>query len=513
MAEPYRIVIGLEVHVQLLTRTKLFCGCSTQFGLPPNSATCPVCIGMPGVLPVMNRRAFDLALKAALALNCHIASFTKWDRKNYYYPDLPKNYQISQYDLPFSSDGWLEIPLTPDPSPARGEGRKTEPPSPLAGEGSGVRGKRIGIIRVHLEEDAGKMLHDEGGGGADSRVDLNRAGTPLLEIVSKPEMTAPEEARAYLEEIRLLLRELEVSDCEMREGSLRCDANVNIHVPLADGTVVATPIVEVKNLNSIAAVERATRYEAERQFEEFRANNNYQMGKVAKATAGWDDAARVTRVQRRKEEASDYRYFPEPDLVPVTVSAEQLEAVRASLGELPAAQHARLQTQYGLSDYDARVLTRQGRALVAYFEEVARLGGDAKEASNWVTNQVLQTLNERKTTIKDFPLPPAALAELIKCKKGGLNVQRSREVYARMLETKASAAQTIKELGFEQVDDEKLREIVRKAVAANPKAVADYKKGKTKAADAIKGAVMRETKGMARTELVQQLLQQELEKV
>src|SRR5262245_8118547 len=242
----YRIVIGLEVHVQLLTHTKLFCGCSTKFGLPPNSATCPVCIGMPGVLPVMNRRAFELALKAAVALNCEIAPFTKWDRKNYYYPDLPKNYQISQYDLPFSHDGWLEIPASLPASPAGGEGPSVSSPSPLGGEGPGVRGKRIGIIRVHLEEDAGKMLHDESGGGADSRVDLNRTGTPLLEIVSKPDMSAPEEARAYLEEIRLLLRELEVSDCEMQEGSLRCDANVNIHVPQPDGGVVATPIVEGK---------------------------------------------------------------------------------------------------------------------------------------------------------------------------------------------------------------------------------------------------------------------------
>src|SRR5919206_4000578 len=224
MPDPYRIVIGLEVHVQLLTRTKLFCGCSTEFGLPPNSATCPVCIGMPGVLPVMNRQAFELALKAALALNCQIAPFTKWDRKNYYYPDLPKNYQTSQYDLPFSKDGRLEID-TP------------------------AGGKRVGIVRAHLEEDAGKMLHDEKGTGKGSLVDLNRAGTPLLEIVSKPELSAPEEAKAYLEEIRLLLRELGVSDCEMQEGSLRCDANVNVHVP-QDGGTAATPIVEVKNLNS-----------------------------------------------------------------------------------------------------------------------------------------------------------------------------------------------------------------------------------------------------------------------
>src|SRR4051812_3508654 len=228
----FHLVVGLETHVQLLTQTKLFCGCSTQFGLPPNSATCPVCTGLPGTLPVMNRRAFELALRAALALNCEIARFTKWDRKNYYYPDLPKNYQVSQYDLPFSKDGWLEID-----TPA---GRK-----------------RVGIIRAHLEEDAGKMLHDEKGGGRDSLVDLNRTGTPLLEIVSRPEISSPEEAKAYLEEIRLLLREIDVSDCEMQEGSLRCDANVNVHVPQPDGAFVATPIIEIKNLNSFRGVERA----------------------------------------------------------------------------------------------------------------------------------------------------------------------------------------------------------------------------------------------------------------
>src|SRR5262245_25629982 len=405
---PYRIVIGLEVHVQLLTRTKLFCGCKNQFGLPPNSATCPVCIGMPGVLPVMNRRAFELALKAALALNCQIASFTKWDRKNYYYPDLPKNYQISQYDLPFSRDGWLEIETA---------------------DGT----KRIGIIRVHLEEDAGKMLHDEQGRGRDSLVDLNRAGTPLLEIVSQPDLRAPEEAKAYLEEIRLLLREIEVSDCEMQEGSLRCDANVNLHVP-HDGAVAATPIVEVKNLNSFRAVERAMKYEAERQYEQFRRDGK-KLGDpgASKTTAGWDDARGVTLVQRRKEEAADYRYFPEPDLVPVVVDAAMLGAARSSMGELPAAQRARLQQQYGLSAYDAGVLTRQGRAFVAYFEEAAASSGDPKAASNWVTNEVLKTLNERKAAIAEFPVTAAALGDLIKeVQATGLNMQRAREVYAEM---------------------------------------------------------------------------------
>jgi aspartyl-tRNA(Asn)/glutamyl-tRNA(Gln) amidotransferase subunit B len=482
---PYRIVIGLEVHVQLLTRTKLFCGCSTQFGLPPNSATCPVCIGMPGVLPVMNRLAFDLALKAALALNCQIAPFTKWDRKNYYYPDLPKNYQISQYDLPFSRDGWLEID-----------------------------GKRVRIIRVHLEEDAGKMLHDEQGGGRESLVDLNRAGTPLLEIVSHPDLSSPEEAKAYLEEIRLLMRELEVSDCEMQEGSLRCDANVNLHIPQPGGGHVATPIVEVKNLNSFRAVERAMRYEAGRQYEEFQQTGK-KLGEVSKATAGWDESRGVTVIQRRKEEASDYRYFPEPDLVPIEVSPDWIERVRQSLGELPAAQRVRLRQQYGLSPYDAEVITRQGRAFTAYFEEVAHQSGDANEAKNWLTNDVLQTLNERKTDLRSFPVAAAGLADLIRqVKETGLNKQRAREIYAEMLATGGTAKQAIDKLGFKVVADEgQLREIVRRAVAANPKAVADYKKGKTKAADAIKGAVMRETKGMARTELVQQIVLEELQRV
>jgi aspartyl-tRNA(Asn)/glutamyl-tRNA(Gln) amidotransferase subunit B len=533
---PYRIVIGLEVHVQLLTHSKLFCTCSTQFGLPPNSATCPICIGMPGVLPVMNRHAFDLALKAALALNCTIGRFTKWDRKNYYYPDLPKNYQISQYDLPFSVYGWLEIDT---PAGSR--------------EPTGTR--RIRLVRVHLEEDAGKMLHDETGGGKDSLVDLNRAGTPLLEIVSEPDVASPEEAKAYLEELRLLLRELQISDCEMQEGSLRCDANVNVHLPLSSLPLapggrgvggegfVATPIVEVKNMNSFGGVQRAMKFEAERQVEELRKNlgrewellpgERKQIGPypeavyhrvaekrggrlvpVPKETRGWDTARNVTQSQRRKEEASDYRYFPEPDLVPVVVNDTWLERVRGELGELPAAQRQRLHSQYGLSPYDAAVLTSKGRAMVAYYEEVARQCGSAKEASNWVANDVLGTLNERNLEIGRFPISAERLAELIReVQASGLNRQRAREVYAHMLESGATARQAIDKLGFKAITDQgQLLEIVKRAIANNPKAVADFKKGKTKAADAIKGAVMRETKGMAKTDVVQQLLMDELQK-
>ena len=295
----YTIVIGLEVHVQLLTESKMFCACSTRFGAPPNTQTCPVCIGMPGTLPVMNRRAVELSIKAALALNCRIAGFTKWDRKNYYYPDLPKGFQTSQYDLPLSYDGWLEI------SDPKGE----------------FPAKRIGIIRAHLEEDAGKSMHDEAAGKADSRIDLNRAGTPLLEIVSQPDLRSPAEAKAYLTELKLLLNYLGVSDCNMQEGSLRVDANINLHIdPLAgqsEGGVIATPIVEVKNMNSFRAVERAMTYEAQRQWDIWRETGK-RIGDVPKSTRGWDETTQTTYLQREKEESADYRYFPEPDLVPVT---------------------------------------------------------------------------------------------------------------------------------------------------------------------------------------------------
>jgi aspartyl-tRNA(Asn)/glutamyl-tRNA(Gln) amidotransferase subunit B len=504
-ANAYETIIGLEVHVQLLTKTKLFCGCSTEFGLPPNSATCPICIGMPGVLPVMNRQAFELALKAALALNCNITPHTKWDRKNYYYPDLPKNYQISQYDLPFSTGGYLEIEI---PSP----------PTPLPQGARGESTKRIGLIRVHLEEDAGKMMHDESGRGRDSKVDLNRAGTPLLEIVSQPDMRSPEEAKAYLEELRLLLREIGVSDCEMQEGSLRVDANVNIKVPVASGgrqpsEHAATPIVEVKNLNSFRAVERAMAYEAERQYDEFKKTGK-RLGEVPKATAGWDDQRGVTVIQRRKEEASDYRYFHEPDLVPVEVDDAWLGRVKASMGELPAARRKRFQVQYSLTPYDAGVLVSQGHAFADYFEETAKLAGDAKAASNWCTNQVLHALNDKKLDIATFPLRPPAVADLVmRVKKHNINAQRAREVFSKMVETSQPAEAIIKQLGLDvSFDSNQLRELVKKAIAGNPKAVADVKAGKTKAIDALVGPVMRETKGKAPTDEIRKLLTEELAK-
>lgn len=485
---PYRIVVGLEVHVQLLTQSKLFCGCTTKFGLPPNTATCPICIGMPGVLPVMNRKAFELGMKAALALNCTIARHTKWDRKNYYYPDLPKNYQISQYDQPMSANGHLEI--------------TTE---------TGT--KKIGIERAHLEEDAGKMLHDESGQGKDTMVDLNRAGTPLLEIVSKPHINNSDEVRAYLEEMRLLLRELGVSDCEMQEGSLRVDANVNVNFEV-DGIKVATPIVEVKNVNSISAVERAVNYEAERQYHQYQVDK-ITMNPSNKVTAKWIDEQGRTEVLRRKEEAADYRYFPEPDLVTVEVDDAWLNRVKESLGELPSERRSRYMKEMQLPETAARQLVSNGRAFSEYFEAVAKAAGDAKAASNWCLNQVSALLNEKGQTIAEFPLTADRLGSLlVLIKKYNINMARSREAFQQLLEGSDTAEAIVKKMGLDVTfDPAQLRDMVKRSIAGNAKAVADLKAGKGKAADALLGPVMKETKGKAPMDLVRQLLDEELAKV
>jgi aspartyl-tRNA(Asn)/glutamyl-tRNA(Gln) amidotransferase subunit B len=463
-AAPFTTVIGLEVHVQLQTKTKLFCGCPTTFGSPPNTQVCPTCLGLPGSLPVMNRRAFDLALRAALALECRIAPFTKWDRKNYFYPDLPKGYQISQFDLPFSSDGHLEV---------------TDP--------KGAFARRVGIIRVHLEEDAGKSMHDEAGGTADSRIDLNRAGTPLCEIVTQPDLRSPQEARAWLNELKLLLVYLGVSDCNMQEGSLRVDANVNLHIPQPDGRVAKTPIVEIKNMNSFRSVERALAYEVARQWEEWQATK-VELGTMPKQTRGWDDPAGITRPQRQKEESSDYRYFPEPDLVPVTVSEEQVAAVRAAMGAPPALLRKGLEATWGISAYDADVLVNQGRDLVAYFEELATLVGEGKAASNWMQQDVLRTLNERGGTIGEFPVRPAAVADIIgRIAKGEFDTSRGREIFAEVLTSGRGVGEVVAALGIAAVSDDDLVALCRELIAENPKIVADVQGGKEQAAAGLIG--------------------------
>ena len=466
---PFTTVIGLEVHVQLQTQTKLFCGCITTFGSPPNTQVCPTCLGLPGSLPVMNRRAFDLSLRAALALNCKIALFTKWDRKNYFYPDLPKGYQISQFDLPFSYEGHLEVC---DPKGA-------------------FNPRTVRITRVHLEEDAGKSMHDETAGTADSRIDLNRTGTPLCEIVTEPDLRSAEEARAWLNELKLLLVYLGVSDCNMQEGSLRVDANVNLHVPQENGRIAKTPIVEIKNMNSFRSVERALIYETERQWGEWQATGA-EIGSMPKQTRGWDDSAGVTRGQRHKEESSDYRYFPEPDLVPVTVTEEQITEIRSAMGEPPSVLRKTLADRWKIPANDAGVLVNQGPDLVQYFEDLATRVGEGKVASNWMQQDVLRTLNERGGNITDFPVKPEAVADIItRVQKGDFDTSRGREIFASVVEKGTSVAEVVAGMGIAAVDDGDLRALCEELIAENPKIVADVKSGKEQAAGGLIGQAKR----------------------
>ncbi|QDU01427.1 Aspartyl/glutamyl-tRNA(Asn/Gln) amidotransferase subunit B [Gimesia chilikensis] len=485
----YTVIIGLEVHVQLQTRTKLFCGCSTKFNPDqPNTQTCPVCLGLPGALPVLNREAFRLGMKTGLAINCEIPSFTKWDRKQYYYPDLPKAYQISQYDLPMSQNGWLEIEIDP-------ETRET---------------KKVGIIRAHLEEDAGKNSHDESGRGQDSKVDLNRCGTPLVEIVSEPDLRSAQEARKYLEELKLLLTYIDVSDCNMQEGSLRCDANVNLHIHQENGDAIATPIVEIKNLNSFRGVEQAIDYEVKRQWEEWQ-KTGQSIKDVPKETRGWDADRGVTLGQRGKEEAADYRYFPDPDLAPVTVTDAEREEVVNELCERPANRRNRFEADYGLSTYDAAVIIDQGIAFADYFETVAQGCGNGKQAANWVTQDVQRELNERSCQIADFPIRPEVLAALLqKVEASEITIKSARTVFQVLLEEDAASVEriqaVIEEKGLGLVSDTgELEAIVEAVVAKNEKAVADFQSGKQAAVGALIGQVMREIKG-ADAKVVRELL-------
>lgn len=467
MAEvPYRIVVGLEVHVQLSTTSKLFCGCSTTFGAPPNTQVCPVCLGHPGSLPVMNKRAIELAIQTGLALHCEIARETKWDRKNYFYPDLPKGYQISQFDQPICGAGYLDFP---DPDH----------------EGELLR---VRLIRAHLEEDAGKSMHDEAAAKADSRIDLNRTGTPLLEIVSEPDINSPAAAKAYLTELRLLLTYLGVSDCNMQEGSLRADANVNLHIE-HHGRVCATPIVEVKNLNSFRAVERALIYESQRQFAEWE-RSRLEIGQQPKQTRGWDDEAGVTTPQREKEELSDYRYFPDPDLVPLRIREQDLAAAREALGELPPAIRQRLTAEHELKAYDADVLVSQGRDVVDFFDRLTAAGAPPKRASSWIQQDVLRTLNDQNWTIEQFPISAMQLATLlVAIESNELDNSRGKDVFQFWLENPNCDLEQAKgELGIEAVDRGEIEALCRELLDENPKIVAQAKEGNLKGLGALIGA-------------------------
>ena len=476
-------VIGLEVHVQLQTKTKLFCGCSTAFSPDqPNTQTCPVCLGLPGALPVMNRQAFDFALQVGLALNCDISPFTKWDRKQYYYPDLPKAYQISQYDLPFSSDGYLEIVMDEETEEKR----------------------RIGIIRAHLEEDAGKNLHDETGSKRDSKVDLNRCGTPLVEIVSEPDIRSPAEARKYLEELKLLLTYLDVSDCNMQEGSLRCDANINLHIHTDDGHLIPTPIVEIKNLNSFRNVELACEYQIGELLEDYQ-KTGLKLGDpgAEKTTWGFDANKGITFQQRGKEEAADYRYFPDPDLLPVTVAKDEIESVRESLCEFPALRRHRLRESYGLSAYDAGVIIDQGIRFADYYEEVAKTCHDGKLAANWVTQNVQREIHERQETIDSFAIRPLVLGTLLsKISEREITDKSAREVFSILLKDAEMVSRLepdrveriIEENGLKiESNSEELQGIIQTILEKNQRIVEDFRGGKQGAIGPLIGQVMKQS--------------------
>ena len=476
----YTIIIGLEVHVQLLTESKMFSACGTEFGLSPNTQTDPVSLGLPGTLPVMNGKAFELALKTAVALNAEISGFTKWDRKNYYYPDLPKNYQISQYDLPFSRHGWVEVPVQKD----------------------GTGGSRVNLTRVHLEEDTGKLTHGIGGF---SEVDLNRAGIPLLEIVTEPDLRSPQDAKACLEELRLTLRYLGVSDCEMQEGSLRCDANVSVR---RSGTTPFGVKTEIKNLNSFRHVQRALEYEIDRQVAVLERG-----GRVEHETRLWDPAVGRTLSMRSKEDAHDYRYFPEPDLPPVLVETAWIDAIRAALPELPDARRRRFIAQYGLSEYDAALLT-QSAATAAYFEATAADAGNAKAASNWIMGELTRKMNELGVAIDSVPIPPAALAGLIRLVDSGtISGPTAKDVFEKMYGSGRSAADIVAAEGLGRIDDEGAVEAsVRTVLAANADAVAQYRAGKRQTFGYLVGQVIKSMSGKANPALVNTIVRRELDR-
>jgi aspartyl-tRNA(Asn)/glutamyl-tRNA(Gln) amidotransferase subunit B len=473
-------VIGLEIHAQLATHTKIFCGCSTAFGAAPNTQVCPVCLGLPGALPVLNHQAVDYAIKAALALGCDVQPASIFARKNYFYPDLPKGYQISQYERPLAVGGGLDITAS--------------------------GGKHIGLTRIHMEEDAGKSLH-EGFPDSDRRtyVDYNRSGVPLIEIVSEPDMRSAAEAAEFFSRLRDILVWLGVNDGNMEEGSLRCDANVSVRPA---GQQAFGTKAEVKNVNSFRYVQKALEYEIERQIDVIEGG-----GRVIQETRLWDSSTGRTFSMRSKEEAHDYRYFPEPDLPPVMVSEARIAAVRATMTELPEARRRRFVVEYGLPEYDAGVLT-QSAALASYFEQAASAAGNPKAASNWVMGELLRTMNERGTSIDAVPLTPAALAGLIRLvDQGTISSSIAKDVFTRMYDSGRAADEIVASDGLAQIGDESaLMAIVQDVLGRHADAVAQYRAGKAATFGFLVGQVMKGSGGKGNPKLVNQLVKRELDR-
>lgn len=476
-AQQFETVIGLEVHVEMKTKSKIFCGCSTEFGAPPNTNVCPICLGHPGVLPVLNKHALELAVKAATALNCRIGEQSKFDRKNYFYPDLPKAYQISQFDKPVGEHGWIDIEVNGET-------------------------KRIGITRVHLEEDAGKSTHAQD--GTHTLVDYNRVGVPLIEIVSEPDIRSAEEARAYLEKLKAIMQYCDISDVKMEEGSLRCDANISLR-PVGQRELGTK--TELKNMNSFRNVQRAIEYEQERQ-----AGILQGGGSIQQATLRWDDARNATTVMRSKEEAHDYRYFPDPDLVSMHISRDWVNEICKTIPELPDQRKARYVETLGLPSYDAEVLT-SNKAVADFFEATLTHINSPKTASNWIMGELMAHLNEAGLEIGDSKIQPAGLGKLIGLIEAGtISTKIAKTVFEEMFASGADPQSIIEEKGLVQISDEgELAKIVEEVLANNEKAVADYRSGNAKALGAVVGQVMKATKGKANPQVVNKLIMERVQ--
>ncbi len=479
MLKDFAIVIGVEVHVELCTKSKIFCGCTTQFGGEQNTHTCPVCLGLPGVLPVLNKQVVEYAIKTGLALNCKIAEFSKFDRKNYFYPDAPKNFQTSQYDLPICQNGWVEIDF------------------------DGVR-KKIGITRAHMEDDAGKLVHsgDTISTSNTSYVDYNRTGVPLLEIVSEPDMRSIDECVAFLEKLVQIIEYIGVSDCRMEQGSIRFDINASL---MPQGSSEFGTRTETKNLNSFSSVRRCLEYELSRQAGILRNG-----GQVLQETRTWDEGKGITLSLRSKEEAHDYRYFPEPDLVPMVIDREWVETVRQTLPELPDSRRQRLRA-LGLPEYDAKIITAS-RGMADFFDAALAKFPDAKTLSNWVMGDFTRLLNAQGVPVESSPVRPEGLAELLTLiEKGSISGKIAKAVIEEMFQTGKDAQQVVREQGLVQISDEgALVAIIDQVVAANPQSVLDFKAGKERAIGFLVGQVMKETRGQANPGVVNKLLKQKL---